>query len=192
MILGGSFGAGNYALCGKAFDPRFIFAWPTARYAVMGGEQAASTLLDITVSALKRAGHEPDAAELEELRDKVEASYEEQTDVRYARRPAVGGRSSTRPRRGRRCCWRWRCATRTTTAGSSGRGCCRSDASLRFRPGLSLTGETIAGDSGPVLNLMFMEQSRKCEHQQLGFAERLFHLHEANDLVRSQHPGSNV
>jgi acetyl-CoA carboxylase carboxyltransferase component len=84
VILGGSFGAGNYALCGKAFDPRFLFAWPGARYAVMGGEQAASTLLEITVSALKRQGHEPDAEELEELRRKVEASYEEQTDVRYA------------------------------------------------------------------------------------------------------------
>jgi acetyl-CoA carboxylase carboxyltransferase component len=84
VILGGSFGAGNYALCGKAFDPRFLFAWPTARYAVMGGEQAASTLLDITVSALRRGGHEPDAAELEELRRQVEASYQEQTDVRYA------------------------------------------------------------------------------------------------------------
>jgi acetyl-CoA carboxylase carboxyltransferase component len=84
VILGGSFGAGNYALCGKAFDPRFMFAWPTARYAVMGGEQAASTLLEITVGALKRGGHEPDAAELEELRRKVEASYAEQTDVRYA------------------------------------------------------------------------------------------------------------
>jgi acetyl-CoA carboxylase carboxyltransferase component len=84
LILGGSFGAGNYALCGKAFDPRFIFAWPTARYAVMGGEQAASTLLEITVGALRRQGHEPDAEELDELRRKVEASYEEQTDVRYA------------------------------------------------------------------------------------------------------------
>ncbi len=84
VILGGSFGAGNYALCGKAFDPRFIFAWPTARYAVMGADQAASTLLDITISALKRAGHEPDAAELVELRAKVEASYNEQTDIRYA------------------------------------------------------------------------------------------------------------
>lgn len=84
VILGGSYGAGNYAMCGKAFDPRFIFAWPTAKYAVMGGEQAASTLLDITVSALKRGGHEPDAKELEELRRKVEASYDEQTDVRYA------------------------------------------------------------------------------------------------------------
>jgi acetyl-CoA carboxylase carboxyltransferase component len=84
VILGGSFGAGNYALCGKAFDPRFLFAWPTARYAVMGGDQAASTLLEITVAALRRGGHEPDAAELEELREKVRASYEEQTDVRYA------------------------------------------------------------------------------------------------------------
>jgi acetyl-CoA carboxylase carboxyltransferase component len=84
VILGGSFGAGNYALCGKAFDPRFIFAWPTARYAVMGAEQAASTLLDVTVGALRRGGHEPDAKELEELRDKVETGYREQTDVRYA------------------------------------------------------------------------------------------------------------
>ncbi len=84
VILGGSYGAGNYALCGKAFDPRFIFAWPTAQYAVMGGEQAAGTLLDITISALRRAGHEPDATELAELRRKVEASYREQTDVRYA------------------------------------------------------------------------------------------------------------
>jgi acetyl-CoA carboxylase carboxyltransferase component len=84
LILGGSFGAGNYALCGKAFDPRFIMAWPTARYAVMGGDQAASTLLEITVGAMKRAGHEPDAAEMEELRQKVQRSYREQTDVRYA------------------------------------------------------------------------------------------------------------
>jgi acetyl-CoA carboxylase carboxyltransferase component len=84
VILGGSFGAGNYALCGKAFDPRFILAWPTAQYAVMGGEQAASTLLDISIAAVRRGGHEPDAEELAELRRKVEASYREQTDVRYA------------------------------------------------------------------------------------------------------------
>lgn len=84
LITGGSYGAGNYALCGKAFDPRFIVAWPTAKYAVMGGDQAASTLLDIQVQALKRQGKEPEAGELAELRDKVKASYEEQTDVRYA------------------------------------------------------------------------------------------------------------
>ncbi|MBA4063161.1 MAG: methylcrotonoyl-CoA carboxylase [Isosphaera sp.] len=84
LITGGSYGAGNYALCGKAFDPRFVLAWPTAKYAVMGGNQAAGTLLDIQVQALKRAGKEPDAAELAELRDRVKASYDEQTDVRYA------------------------------------------------------------------------------------------------------------
>jgi acetyl-CoA carboxylase carboxyltransferase component len=84
VIMGGSFGAGNYALCGKAFDPRFVLAWPTARYAVMGPDQAASTLLDITVSALKRGGHDPDAEELDELRRKIEASYTEQMDIRYA------------------------------------------------------------------------------------------------------------
>jgi acetyl-CoA carboxylase carboxyltransferase component len=84
LITGGSFGAGNYALCGKAFDPRFIFAWPSAKYAVMGGDQAASTLLDIQVQALKRGGKEPDAAELAELRDRVKVSYDETTDVRYA------------------------------------------------------------------------------------------------------------
>jgi acetyl-CoA carboxylase carboxyltransferase component len=84
VILGGSFGAGNYAMCGKAFDPRFIFAWPTARYAVMGGDQAANTLLEVQVQALRRAGHEPDAAELDELRQKTKASYDAQTDIRYA------------------------------------------------------------------------------------------------------------
>ncbi len=84
VIIGGSFGAGNYALCGKAFDPRFIFAWPTARCAVMGGDQATSTLLDVTIKSLERQGHEVDAAELAELRDKVKGDYERQTDVRYA------------------------------------------------------------------------------------------------------------
>jgi len=84
LITGGSYGAGNYALCGKAFDPRFIFAWPTAQYAVMGGNQAAGTLLDIQVQALKRSGKDPNAEELEALRDTVKASYDEQTDIRYA------------------------------------------------------------------------------------------------------------
>ena len=84
IITGGSFGAGNYALCGKAFDPRFIFAWPTARYAVMGSDQATATLLDITVSSLERQGHSVDAQELAALRDQVKADYDRQTDVRYA------------------------------------------------------------------------------------------------------------
>ncbi len=83
LIVGGSYGAGNYALCGKAFDPRFIFAWPDAKYSVMGGDQAAGTLLEIQVQALKRAGREPDAQELEALRQKVKAGYDEQQDIRY-------------------------------------------------------------------------------------------------------------
>jgi 3-methylcrotonyl-CoA carboxylase beta subunit len=84
VILGGSYGAGNYALCGKAFDPRFIFAWPTARYAVMGGDQAADTLLDITIAGLKRKGHDPDAEELDALKRRIQASYQEETDIRHA------------------------------------------------------------------------------------------------------------
>lgn len=84
VITGGSYGAGNYALCGKAFDPRFIFAWPTARYAVMGSAQAAGTLLDIQIAAMKRTGEDPDVTELEALRQKIIDSYDEQTDIRYA------------------------------------------------------------------------------------------------------------
>lgn len=84
VITGGSYGAGNYAMCGKAFDPRMIFAWPNARYAVMGGKQAASTILDINIAAMKRAGKEPDTDELEELRRKVTEAYDTSTDIRYA------------------------------------------------------------------------------------------------------------
>ena len=84
VILGGSYGAGNYAMCGKAFDPRFIFAWPTCKYAVMGSNQAAKTILDVNLAALKRAGEEPDEDGLEQLRQRIVDSYEEQTDVRYA------------------------------------------------------------------------------------------------------------
>ncbi|HZZ27263.1 MAG TPA: acyl-CoA carboxylase subunit beta [Pirellulales bacterium] len=84
LITGGSYGAGNYALCGKAFDPRFIFAWPTAQVAVMGAEQASDTLLQVAVKSLRREGSDVDAAELEQLRDTVKSDYLRQTDVRYA------------------------------------------------------------------------------------------------------------
>lgn len=83
VITGGSYGAGNYAMCGKAFDPRFIFAWPNARYAVMGGKQAATTLLDIQISAQQKQGLAVDDNELEELRETVTASYEDSADIRY-------------------------------------------------------------------------------------------------------------
>jgi acetyl-CoA carboxylase carboxyltransferase component len=84
VLVGGSYGAGNYAMCGKAFDPRLIFAWPTARCAVMGGEQATNTLLDVSVKSLERQGHTVDAAELAQLRDTVKGNYDRATDVRHA------------------------------------------------------------------------------------------------------------
>lgn len=83
VVTGGSYGAGNYALCGKAFDPRLIFAWPIARYAVMGAKQAAATLLDVQLAALKRSGKDPDLEELQRLREQVEKAYDDSTDIRY-------------------------------------------------------------------------------------------------------------
>jgi acetyl-CoA carboxylase carboxyltransferase component len=83
VILGGSFGAGHYAMCGKAYDPRFVFAWPTARYAVMGGEQAASTLVEIKIKQLERGGKKLSEAEKRELFQSVKQTYDEQTDPRY-------------------------------------------------------------------------------------------------------------
>jgi 3-methylcrotonyl-CoA carboxylase beta subunit len=84
LIVGHSFGAGHYALCGKAFDPRFLFAWPGARYAVMGAQQAAKTMLDVNVAALKRGKKEIDGAEQEALADELRKRYERETDIRYA------------------------------------------------------------------------------------------------------------
>jgi len=83
VIVGGSFGAGNYALCGKAYDPRFIVAWPNARYAVMGAAQASDTVFSILAKARERGDKKAPPEELEELRAKVKQSYEEQTDIRY-------------------------------------------------------------------------------------------------------------
>jgi acetyl-CoA carboxylase carboxyltransferase component len=84
VICGGSFGAGHYAMCGKAYDPRFIFAWPTARYAVMSGESAAGTLVEIKIKQLEREGKKLSDAEKKELFESVRATYERQTDPRYA------------------------------------------------------------------------------------------------------------
>ncbi|HUB62318.1 MAG TPA: carboxyl transferase domain-containing protein [Puia sp.] len=84
VIIGNSYGAGNYAMCGKAYDPRFIYAWPTARIAVMGGEQAAKTLLQIQVGALKTKGKEIDPAEEKKLLDEIKGRYDRQTSPFYA------------------------------------------------------------------------------------------------------------
>ncbi len=84
VIMGGSYGAGNYAMCGKAYDPRFLFAWPTCRYAVMGGEQAAKTLLDLRVRQLKKQGEKIDEQTSQQLLESITETYTKQLDVRYA------------------------------------------------------------------------------------------------------------
>ncbi|HEY4979792.1 MAG TPA: acyl-CoA carboxylase subunit beta [Candidatus Acidoferrum sp.] len=84
VILGGSFGAGNYAMCGKAYDPRFMFAWPTAKFAVMSGDAAANTLAEIKLKQLEREGKKVDEKVKAEMIQSVRASYEKQTDPRYA------------------------------------------------------------------------------------------------------------
>jgi 3-methylcrotonyl-CoA carboxylase beta subunit len=83
VIVGGSFGAGHYAMCGKAYDPRFLFAWPTARYAVMSGDSAASVLVEIKLKQLERGGKTLSEEEKKELYESTKRSYEEQTDPRY-------------------------------------------------------------------------------------------------------------
>jgi len=83
VIVGGSFGAGHYAMCGKAYDPRFVFAWPSAKYAVMGGAAAAGTLVEIKLKQLERGGKKLSEEEKKKLYDEVKATYDEQMDPRY-------------------------------------------------------------------------------------------------------------
>ena len=84
VIVGNSYGAGNYAMCGKAYDPRFIFAWPSAKIAVMGGEQAAKTLLQIQVNSMKASGHTISADEEKSLLENIKGKYEAQSSPWYA------------------------------------------------------------------------------------------------------------
>jgi acetyl-CoA carboxylase carboxyltransferase component len=83
VILGGSFGAGHYAMCGKAYDPRFVFAWPTAKYAVMSGDSAAGTLVEIKIRQLERGGKQLSEDERKQLYESVKQTYDEQMDPRY-------------------------------------------------------------------------------------------------------------
>jgi acetyl-CoA carboxylase carboxyltransferase component len=83
VIIGGSFGAGHYAMCGKAFDPRFLYAWPTARYAVMSGESAAGTLVEIKIKQLERQGRKLTEEDKKELYEGVKQTYDQQMDPRY-------------------------------------------------------------------------------------------------------------
>jgi acetyl-CoA carboxylase carboxyltransferase component len=83
VIVGGSFGAGHYAMCGKAYDPRFVFAWPSAKYAVMSGDSAAGTLVEIKIKQLERNGKKLSDEEKKALYEAVKSTYDEQTDPRY-------------------------------------------------------------------------------------------------------------
>ncbi len=84
IVMGNSYGAGNYAMCGKAYDPRLIYAWPTAKIAVMGGDQAAKVLTQIQVAGLKSKGHPPQPEEEEALYKLIKTRYDEQTTPYYA------------------------------------------------------------------------------------------------------------
>jgi 3-methylcrotonyl-CoA carboxylase beta subunit len=84
IIIGNSFGAGNYAMCGKAYDPRFIYAWPSAKIAVMGGEQAAKTLLQIQVAALKAKGETIVKEDEDNMLQAIIDKYNIQTTPQYA------------------------------------------------------------------------------------------------------------
>jgi len=84
IITGNSYGAGNYAMCGKAYDPRFIYAWPTAKIAVMSGESAAKTLLQIEVASKKSKGEKLSEAEEQKLFDTIKNKYDKQTSPYYA------------------------------------------------------------------------------------------------------------
>jgi 3-methylcrotonyl-CoA carboxylase beta subunit len=83
VIVGGSFGAGHYAMCGKAYDPRFLFAWPTARYAVMSGASAAATLAEVRAKQLERNGKQLSPAEKAAIHDQIRADYDAQAEPRY-------------------------------------------------------------------------------------------------------------
>ena len=84
VIMGNSYGAGNYAMCGKAFDPRLIVAWPSAEMAVMGGAQAAKVLMQIEASSLKKKGVKISEEEQKALFEKIKNSYDKQTKAEYA------------------------------------------------------------------------------------------------------------
>ena len=84
IVIGNSYGAGNYAMCGKAYDPRLIVAWPTAKIAVMGGEQAAKTLVQIEVSTMKAKGKKVSEKKEKELFDAIKERYDTQTSPYYA------------------------------------------------------------------------------------------------------------
>jgi acetyl-CoA carboxylase carboxyltransferase component len=84
LIVGGSYGAGNYGMCGRAYEPRFLFTWPTSKIAVMGGEQAVNVLVDIQKESRKKTGKEMSPEEEKEFRDKMNQKYEKESSSYYS------------------------------------------------------------------------------------------------------------
>ena len=84
VMINGSFGAGNYGMCGRAFDGRFVFSWPNHQIGIMGAEQAASTLVDVKVRQLERAGQELTDQEVEDIKRPILESYEKELSAYYA------------------------------------------------------------------------------------------------------------
>ncbi len=112
MVIGGSFGAGNYGMCGRAYAPRFLWMWPNARISIMGGEQAASVLATIRRDAIEAKGETWSAADEEAFREPIRAQYEEQGHPYYAT-PGCGTTASSIPH-SRAACWHCRLALRST------------------------------------------------------------------------------
>lgn len=83
VVVGSSYGAGNYAMCGRAYDPALILAWPNARYAVMGGNQAADTLVSLKIREAEKSGRPMTIEQINQLRDSVRESYQSQTEIHY-------------------------------------------------------------------------------------------------------------
>ena len=84
VIVGGSYGAGNYGMCGRAYDPRFLFSWPNSRSAVMGGEQAAGVLALVAEEQARARGLQPDVAKIEKQRQGLKAKFEAESSPYYA------------------------------------------------------------------------------------------------------------
>ena len=84
IIIGGSFGAGNYAMCGRAYDPNFIFMWPNAKISVMGGEQAAGVLADVQRAKKKRHGEDWSERHEQSFRNRIKSIYDEKSSAYYA------------------------------------------------------------------------------------------------------------
>ena len=136
VIIGGSFGAGNYGMCGRAYEPRLLWMWPNARISVMGGEQAAGVLTTVKRDQLAREGKPFTAEEEAAIRDPILAEVRSRGIALLLHRPAVGRRH---PRSGPDARRRWRSASRRRTTrrfrrrGSACSGCRRSRSGIRIR-----------------------------------------------------------